>query len=137
MIKDSVEITEDIRNDEEQKIPIRYFSVSQMKYHTIQSCEGDLIVICNALADYAQLLSEYLESEKERLNLCGQYQYEYHIERCLKIQKFLEQEIGYSRDEAILKCMKRKKYNRDIGEEALVLAVRKNNATTVAESQKQ
>ena len=125
MIRDSVEITEDIACDERNKVLVRYYSTKHKKYEEVQSCEGDLIIICNVLADYAQLLSGYLNLESGSLTPCKQYQYEYHKDRCLKIQKYLEEQTGYSRQEAMERCRKQKKYERDIGEDALILSARK------------
>ena len=60
MVMDSVEILEDVIEDELHRVAIRYYSVAHSREETITSCEGDLIVICNVLADYADLLDEFL-----------------------------------------------------------------------------
>lgn len=127
MIRDSVEITEDIACDERDKVPVRYYSTKRKQYEEVQSCESDLMIICNVLADYAQLLAEYLKSKPSSLTPCGQHKYEYHRNRCLKIQKYLEEQTGYSREEAMERCRKQKKYERDIGEDAMVLSARKTS----------
>ena len=125
MIRDSVEITEDIVSDERNRVPVRYYSTKRKQYEEVQSCEGDLMIICNVLADYAQLLSGYLKSESSGLTPCQEQKYGYHKSRCLKIQKYLEEQTGYSRQEAMEKCRKQKNYERDIGEDAMILSARK------------
>ena len=87
MVMDSVEILEDVIEDELRRVAIRYYSVTHSREETITSCEGDLIVICNVLADYADLLDEFLndEKERERLGFCAVMQYERMHDRCRKI----------------------------------------------------
>lgn len=51
--------------------------------------------------------------------------YEYYLERIKKIREKIEIGIGYSTEEAIEKCNKRKpKKDDDIGEDALVMAMK-------------
>lgn len=131
MVMDSVEILEDVIEDELCRAAIRYYSVTHSREETITSCEGDLIVICNVLADYADLLDEFLsdEKERERLGFCAVMQYERMRDRCRKITAGLQEKTGYDRDAAIEKC--RRKVNRrpradaGIGEDALVLSARR------------
>lgn len=131
MVMDSVEILEDVIEDELRRVAIRYYSVTHSREETITSCEGDLIVVCNVLADYADLLDEFLsdEEERERLGFCAVMQYEHMRDRCRKITSGLQEKTGYDRDTAIEKC--RRKANRrpradaGIGEDALVLSARR------------
>lgn len=129
MVRDSVEIAEDVAADERSKISIRYYSVTYGREETIISCEGDLIVICNVLVDYADMLDEFLQADRERLGLCGALQYEHMRDRCRKITAGLQEKIGYDRDAAIEKCRKRAdrkpKADAGIGEDALVLSARR------------
>lgn len=126
MVKDTAALTGEIAQDEAYRVPVRYYHVEHMKEDHVESCQGDLIIICNALADYAGLLSEYLEEEGGNLDACSKYQYEYHISRCLKIQRSISGQIGYDRDAAIEKCRKRHhRKDEGIGEEAMILSVRK------------
>ena len=126
MVRDSVEITGHIAADESAGIPIRYYDVDKAAEKTVHSCQGDLFVICNVLADYAQLLREYLESDWNQLDTCGQYMYEYQINRCLKIQHRIEEQIGYSHAEAVEKCLKKvNRRNEDVGDDALILLARR------------
>ena len=101
MVRETVEITGEVIQDEEAGVPVRYYHLERGKFDCVQSCQGDLVVICNALADYAGLLSEYLEEEGGQMDACGRIQYELHIERCLKIQKLISEQIGYDREAAI------------------------------------
>ena len=71
MVEDSIQIAEDVEEDERRKVPIRYYSVTHSREETITSCEGDLTVICNVLADYADMLDEFLQNDRERLGFCG------------------------------------------------------------------
>ncbi len=109
MVMDSVEILEDVIEDELCRVAIRYYSVTHSREETITSCEGDLIVICNVLADYADFLDEFLndEKERERLGFCAVMQYERMRDRCRKITAGLQEKTGYDRDAAIEKCRKR------------------------------
>lgn len=125
MVNDSVEIAEDAAEDERDRVRIRYYSVTHSREETITSCEGDLIVICNVLADYADMLDEFLQTDRERLGFCGALQYERMRDRCRKITTDLQEKTGYDRAAAIEKCRKRAGRNAGIGEDALVLSARR------------
>lgn len=129
MVEDSIQIAEDVEEDERRKVPIRYYSVTHSREETITSCEGDLTVICNVLADYADMLDEFLQNDRERLSFCGIMQYERMRDRCRKITAGLQEKTGYDRDAAIEKCRKRAartpKADAGIGEDALVLSARR------------
>lgn len=131
MVKDWVEILEDILDDERHRVSIRYYSMTHSREETIVSCEGDLIVICNVLADYADLLDDFLkdEKERERLGFCAVMQYERMRDRCRKITRELQKKTGYDRDAAIEKFRRRAgrkpKADVGIGEDALVLSARR------------
>ena len=56
MVKDSVEIMEQGACSGMAAVPIHYYDVDRMQEKTIESCQGDLTVICNVLADYADML---------------------------------------------------------------------------------
>lgn len=129
MVGDSAGILEDIFDDERQRVSIRYYSMVHGREETITSCEGDLIVICNVLADYADLLDEFLQTDRERLGFCAVMQYERMRDRCRKITGELQKKTGYDRDAAIEKCRRRAgrkpKADAGIGEDALVLSARR------------
>ncbi len=129
MVMDSVEILEDVIKDELRRVAIRYYSVTDSREETITSCEGDLIVICNVLADYADLLDEFLKNDRERLGFCAVMQYERMRDRCRKITEDLQKKTGYDRVAAIEKCRRKAgrkpKADTGIGEDALVLSARR------------
>ena len=129
MVVDSVEILEDVIKDELRRVAIRYYSVTHSREETITSCEGDLIVICNVLADYADLLDEFLKNDRERLGFCAVMQYERMRDRCRKITEDLQKKAGYGRVAAIEKCRRKAgrkpKADAGIGEDALVLSARR------------
>ncbi len=131
MVKDSVEIMEQGACSGMAAVPIHYYDVDRMQEKTIESCQGDLTVICNVLADYADLLDEFLndEKERERLGFCAVMQYERMRDRCRKITADLQEKICYDRAAAIEKCRKRAgrkpKADTGIGEDALVLSARR------------
>lgn len=135
----SADVTEQIEQAERGNIPIRFYNLKAGCYQGIHSCEGDVIVICNAMADYADLLMEYIrQSDYEGYQKAF---YEIHAERCRKISLNLQEQIGYDRDAAIEKCRAKRKYygqgseddNNDVGEDAMVLAVRKSRAQAKAQ----
>ena len=131
MVNDSAYILDDVTKDERYRWPIRYYNMTRNREEIITSCEGDLIVICNVLADYADLLDEFLkdEKERERLGFCAVMQYERMRDRCRKITGELQKKTGYDRDAAIEKCRRRAgrkpKADAGIGEDALVLSARR------------
>lgn len=107
MVRDSMEIADDVAEDERCRVPIRYYSVTHSREETITSCEGDLIVICNVLADYADMLDELLRADRDRLGFCGALQYERMRDRCRK------------------RAGRTEKADAGIGEDALVLSARR------------
>lgn len=113
-------ITEDLPKSEQEDIRIRYYTLKG-EIPELHMCPGDLVVICNVLYDYSQLLKEaepHQTSEYERMI------YQMHRERCEKILKYLEHELKYSTEKAIIKCRKKnKKTDTGIGEDAMVLAI--------------
>lgn len=135
MVREAVEITGEVVQDETAGVPVRYYHLERNKFDCVQSCQGDLIVICNALTDYAGLLSEYLKEEGGRMDACGRMQYELHIRRCLKIGKLISEQIGYDREAAIEKCRKKnRRKEEDAGEDAMVLAVRRKQNTSAGKA---
>ena len=129
MVKDSVEIMEQGACSGMAAVPIHYYDVDRMQEKTIESCQGDLTVICNVLADYADMLDELLQTDRERLGFCGALQYERMRDRCRKITEDLQKKTGYDRVAAIEKCRRKAgrkpKADAGIGEDALVLSARR------------
>lgn len=74
-MRETVEITGEVIQDEAAGVPVRYYHLERNKFDYVQSCQGDLIVTCNALADYAGLLAEYLKEEGGHMDACGRIQY--------------------------------------------------------------
>ena len=139
MTKETVQITEDIKEAEESGIEIEYYTLDGKK-PVLHMAPGDLMIICNVLHDYAQMLSE-----SAAINIgYAQASYIYHADRCRKIQAKIESQMGYSTEAAIEKCEKKHKYygqeplvkDNDIGEDALVLAMRQRNRKKNEEKQR-
>ena len=92
---------------------------------TLQSCEGDLVLICNALDDYARLCDTF--RERERLTGFQASTYEYYAARFRTISEKMAAGIGYDKEATIAKCKKRQEKagdGGDIGEEAMALLVK-------------
>lgn len=87
---------------------------------TVKTCWGDLIVMVNALTDYADILEGAVGAWCLEGYHAGRYQL--HAARCRKIAAKYAAAIGYDRDKAIAKCRKAKKRTDDFGEDAMVLA---------------
>lgn len=127
MIRDTVEITACIAQDERNGVPIRFYELDGTD-RQLNSCYGDLLTILNVMADYADLLDDYRATYPERLDDYQTACYGYQAEKCRRIQKSFEDQIGYDRAAAIEKCRKRrekKDSEDDVGEEALVLMARR------------
>ncbi len=139
MVKDSVEIMEQGMCAGTTAVPIHYYDVDRMQERTIESCQGDLTVICNVLADYADMLDELLQADREKFGFCGAMQYERMRDRCRKVTAELQEKTGYDRAAAIEKCRRRAKRSRKVddgvGEDALVLAARRRGAAQEAAQQ--
>lgn len=94
----------------------------------IKTCYGDICKIVNALRDYARML----RMTCDEWNLQGFHRatYEHHADVLEKISKKYQAGIGYDYDAAVEKCRRKaeRKHQRqedDVGEDAMVLAVRK------------
>ena len=89
----------------------------------IDTCWGDIVVMCNALEDYANILESVIPEWE--LGGVSKAMYEYHAKRCRKISLRYQEAIGYNYRDALVNCEKmRKRKGDDIGEEALALAVK-------------
>ncbi len=132
MVRESAEILQETEKDEQNSVPVRYYNMERRKEETIISCQGDLVTICNVLADYGDMLNEYLEAEKGRMDFCSVFGYERMRDRCRSISEKLQQKISYDRQAAIEKCRQKQKKapkaDQGIGEDALVLMARRNAA---------
>ena len=128
MIRDTVEITHCIAQDEKAGVPIHYYLLDG-KDRQLNSCYGDLLTILNVMADYADLLDDYRATFPDQLDDYQAACYDYQAKRCRKIQKSFETQIGYDREATLVKCRKRREKSNaedDVGEDALVLLARKS-----------
>ncbi len=110
------------RYEERKERLLHYLETKGMNEQWIETCEGELRIIIEALADYHDIASRDVESMEIGLPKAV---WECRLERIKQIQTKLETATGYSRDGQLEICMKRKrsKYS-DIGEDSLVLAMR-------------
>lgn len=92
----------------------------------IKTCYGDICKVVNALRDYARLLR--MVCDEWDLQGFHRASYEHHADILEKISKKYQAGIRYDYDAAIEKCRRKTEKNRreeDIGEDALLLAIRK------------
>lgn len=91
---------------------------------TIKSCEGDLILVVNALEDYADLVDRYRAAHPKMEPFLAANM-EYYAGRYRTIAKKLAAAMGYDRAATLERCRKRREKAEaqdDVGEEALTLA---------------
>lgn len=105
--------------------------------HEVKTCYGDVVKIVNALRDYAKLL----ELVCDEWELAGFHRatYEYQAEKLRQIADKLQCGIGYDYDAAVRKCQKlrgKKPRNDDVGEDAMVLAVKRGFEQAQAKANK-
>lgn len=122
----SAEVTDRIKEAESGNLPIKFYNLKSGCYQGIHSCEGDMIVICNAMADYSDLIMELIkQSDYDEYTKTF---YEIHAKRCKKISLKLQEQIGYDREAAIERCQAKrtcKEKNSDVGEDAMVMMVKR------------
>lgn len=118
-----LDITEEIDKSEREGIKIKYYTMDG-KNVELYMCPGDLMIICNVLHDYAKLLAES-EGLIPDMSVGQKFTFQAHMRKCKDIQMYIEQQIGYSTEDAIIKCRdKDNKTGKDIGEDALILAAK-------------
>lgn len=103
----------------------------------MKTCYGDVVKIVNALRDYAKLL----ETVCDEWELGGFHRatYEYQAEKLRQITDKLQCGIGYDYDAAVRKCQKlrgKRSRNADVGEDAMVLAVKRGFEQAQAKANK-
>lgn len=133
MTEDTVAITQEIKSAEESGVRIEYYTMDGPN-RDIYMCPGDLMCICNVLYDYSRIFEDFIKEAKEKGEAWKEFTYGYHLNRCRKIQKKIEESLGYSTEAAIINCRKkqgRKEKDDDVGEDALTLLVRKNTGKPV------
>ena len=104
MTRETIDITDEIRESEEKGIRIEYYTLDGEKPE-IHMRPGDLMIICNVLHDYAKMLEEAADISigyEQGLYRC-------HVDRCEKIRNKIETAMGYSTEATIEKCHKKKK----------------------------
>lgn len=127
----SAMITDEVEKAEAANIPIQFYNLKSQCYQGIHVSEGDVYVIINAMADYADILMESIALSGGKLGYKEAF-CEVHANRCRKISMQLQEQVGYNREEAIEKCRKNHRYyggnekedSGDVGEEAMYLALK-------------
>ena len=105
--------------------------------HEVRTCYGDVVKIVNALRDYAKLLETVCDEWK--LGGFHRATYEYHAEKLRQIADKFQCGIGYDYDAAVRKCQKlrgKRPRNADVGEDAMVLAVKRGFEQAQAKANK-
>lgn len=107
--------------DERMKRFFHYMEIRGMNEQWIETAEGEIRIMIDALADYYDIVSDKV-TEMEGYSKAA---WKDRLEKIKKIQAKLEASTGYSRDGQLEICMKKKRVkDNDIGEDALVLAAR-------------
>lgn len=102
-------------NDLEVEVVLSF--LTEKGRRQIQTCPGDIYKIVNMLMDYARMLEGFHRAT-----------YELHAEQCRTIAKKYAAGIGYDYEKAVARCRKRREKRDDgVGEDALVLAMRKRS----------
>lgn len=128
MLKNMVNMTEEIHKSETGEVRVEHYTLTG-ETRTLKICPGDLYIICNVLHDYTDLLREYIGSSELEGDLVLPT-YEYYADRCKNIQLKIEDTLGYSTEEAIERCQKKrgiKTRQDDVGEDSLLLVVKKRS----------
>lgn len=116
--------------------PEGVFSLLNKKFEPVEikTCYGDIIIMINALMDYASIL----EGVIEEWGLDGYHAafYQYHAERCRKMSRHYAEAIHYDYDKALQNCKKKRNKEGDTGEEALAAAYNKKQREVEAQAQK-
>ncbi len=92
----------------------------------IKTCYGDICKIVNALRDYSRML--HMVCDEWNLQGFHRATYEVHAEALERISKKFQAGIRYDYDAAVEKChrkMAKKSREDDVGEDAMVLMLRK------------
>ena len=105
--------------------------------HKVKTCYGDIVKLVNALRDYAKLWE--MVCDEWELGGFHRATYEYQAEKLRQIADKFQCGIGYDYDDAVRKCQKlrgKKPRNADVGEEAMVLAVKRGFEQALAKAGK-
>lgn len=112
--------------DERRKRFLHYMETKGMNEQWIETAEGELRIVIDALADYYDIASSNTEAMATGY---GKAVWKNRLERIKQIQTKLEESTGYSRDRQLETCMKRKPLkDSDVGEDAMVLMYRRGKS---------
>lgn len=112
----------DQTHEERMKRFWHYWNNKTAYENQIETCVGELRIIVDALADYSDYASGYIEKMEHGYSKAA---WENRIKKIKEIQGKIELSIGYNRDEQLIKCQKiKEKKVDDIGEDALILALK-------------
>ena len=99
-----------------------YWNTKTAYENQIETCIGELRIIVDALADYYDYISIKIDEMPHGYNKAV---WEIRRDKIKAIQSKIEENIGYNRDEQIIKCQKNRPAKQDdIGEDALVMALK-------------
>lgn len=103
-----------------------YMETKGMNEQWIETAEGELRIVIEALADYYDIVSRNTETMETGY---AKAVWENRLRKIKQIQTKLEESTGYSRDKQLEICMKRKPMkDSDIGEDAIALACRRGKS---------
>ena len=122
------QMEEEMNALEKAAAAIHYFSTKRMEHMVIESCEADLAIIINAVAYYGEAMERYMEAHADSITVCGKYHIQSQLTRTKNVQKYLEEQTGYIRAEALERCRKRSGSSQDTGRDAFELAAGKRSA---------
>lgn len=101
----------------------KVINIKTLKDFEVTCSYGDVVLIISMLRDYVRGLDEIKK---------GSLDWEaYYRNKFMKMADRLSEQIGYDYDKALEKCFKKAEKaakDDDIGEEALILALKKGNA---------
>lgn len=119
-----IEITE--IDGKEQGAFLTFLHPPGWEQRTIETCYGDLLVICNTLDDYARLIDQHI---KDHLQGTAKAPFwEVHAARLRRISNRYAAKIGYDKAAVLKRCRKARKKgedNGDVGDDALAQWVKK------------
>lgn len=122
-------------HDERMKRFWHYMETKGMNEQWIETAEGELRIVIEALADYYDIASRNTETME---TAWAKAAWGNRLERIKQIQTKLEESTGYSRDKQLEICMKRKPVkDNDIGEDAMVLMYRRGKAEAERKEKKE
>lgn len=117
--------------DEYQKQELTLSYVDLDGSHELKTCYGDVLKTINALMDYTRMLD--IVCDQWELTGFHRATYEYHAGKLREIADKFQKAIGYDYAATVEKCRKKKAMKQaysDVGEDALALAVRRQQKAT-------